>query len=56
MEPVEPRERSNDVSNENQRPSALEIIGKVILILVALTVVTAFLGLLVFGACALLMR
>lgn len=56
MEPVELSERSNDVSNENQRPSALEILGKVILIIVALTVATALLGLLVFGTCAMLMR
>jgi hypothetical protein len=44
------------VSNENQRPSPLEIIGKVILVLVALAVATAVLGALVFGACALLMK
>jgi hypothetical protein len=44
------------MSDENRRPSALEILGKVIVITVALAVGASILGGLVIGACALMMR
>jgi len=44
------------VSEDKQRPSAKEIVWKVILVTVALAVGASILGGLVIGACALMMR
>ena len=44
------------MSDDNQRPTVLEIIGKVLLAGLGLIAITALAGVLVFGACALLMR
>ena len=44
------------MSDNKPRPSGLEILGKVLLIMVALAIGAALLGVLVVGACALLMR
>jgi hypothetical protein len=53
--PLENPDRSRG-GNSNQRPSVLEIIGKVILVLIALAVAAALLGALVLGTCVLLMK
>lgn len=44
------------MSDDKQRPSAMEILGKVILVTVVLAVGASLLGGLVIGACALMMR
>ena len=44
------------MSDNNPRPTGLEILGKVLLIMVALAIGAALLGALVIGACALVMK